>query len=74
MLRERPEARGRPAEEAPKRRRPITANVGIGRDGNGFGLKVELIGRIPGLPREEAEALMPTRTKSARTPEPPGAT
>ena len=36
----------------------ITANVGIGRDGNGFGLKVELIGHIPGLLREEAEALM----------------
>jgi Ohr subfamily peroxiredoxin len=36
----------------------ITANVGIGRDGNGFGLKVELIGHIAGLPREEAEALM----------------
>ncbi len=36
----------------------ITANVGIGRDGNGFGLEVELVGHIPGLPREEAEALM----------------
>jgi lipoyl-dependent peroxiredoxin len=36
----------------------ITANVGIGRDGNGFGLKVELVGHLPGLPREEAEALM----------------
>lgn len=36
----------------------ITANVGIGRDGNGFGLKVELVGHLPGIPREEAEALM----------------
>ena len=36
----------------------ITANVGIGRDGNGFGLKVELVGHLPGLAREEAEALM----------------
>jgi Ohr subfamily peroxiredoxin len=36
----------------------ITANVGIGRDGNGFGLKVELVGHLPGLPHEEAEALM----------------
>jgi lipoyl-dependent peroxiredoxin len=36
----------------------ITANVGIGRDGNGFGLKVELVGHLPGLHREEAEALM----------------
>ena len=36
----------------------ITANVGIGRDGNGFGLKVELVGHLPGLAHEEAEALM----------------
>jgi lipoyl-dependent peroxiredoxin len=36
----------------------ITANVSIGRDGNGFGLKVELVGHLPALPREEAEALM----------------
>ena len=36
----------------------VTANIGIGRDGNGFGLKVELIGHLPGLPREEAERLM----------------
>ena len=36
----------------------ITANVSIGRDGNGFGLKVELVGHLPGLPHEEAEALM----------------
>jgi osmotically inducible protein OsmC len=36
----------------------ITANVGIGRDGNGFGLRVELVGHLPGLSHEEAEALM----------------
>ena len=36
----------------------ITANVGIGRDGNGFGLKVELVGHLSGLSHEEAEALM----------------
>ncbi len=36
----------------------ITANVGIGRDGNGFGLKVELVGHLPGLAHEEAKALM----------------
>ena len=36
----------------------VTANVGIGRDGDGFGLKVELVGHLPGLQREEAEALM----------------
>jgi Ohr subfamily peroxiredoxin len=36
----------------------ITANVGIGRDGNGFGLEVELIGTLPNLPLEEAEDLM----------------
>ncbi len=36
----------------------VTANVGIGREGNGFGLKVGLVGHLPGLPREEAEALM----------------
>jgi osmotically inducible protein OsmC len=29
----------------------VTANVGIGRDGNGFGLKVELVGHLPGLAR-----------------------
>ncbi len=33
----------------------VTPNVGIGRDGNGFGLEVELVGSLPGLPREEAE-------------------
>jgi Ohr subfamily peroxiredoxin len=36
----------------------ITANVGIGRDGNDFGLEVELIGTLPNLPLEEAEDLM----------------
>ena len=36
----------------------VTADVGIGRDGNGFGLEVELVGSLPGLPREEAEQLM----------------
>ena len=37
----------------------IRANVDIGKtkDG-GFGLAVELIGRLPGLRREEAQALM----------------
>lgn len=32
--------------------------MGIGRDGNGFGLKAELVGHLPNLSREEAEALM----------------
>ena len=36
----------------------VTANVGIGRDDNGFGLEVELIGTLPNLPREEAEDLV----------------
>ncbi len=37
----------------------ITANVGLSRDSSGnFGLAVELVGRTPNLPREEAEALM----------------
>jgi len=37
----------------------ITANVGLGRDSSGnFGLAVELVGRMPNLPREEAEGLM----------------
>jgi Ohr subfamily peroxiredoxin len=31
----------------------VTAKVGIGRDGNGFGLEVELIGTLPNLPPEE---------------------
>src|SRR3712207_1370169 len=29
----------------------VTANVGIGRDGNGFGLKVELVGHLPEIGR-----------------------
>ena len=37
----------------------IRANVDIGKTkGGGFGLAVELIGRLPGLRREEAQALM----------------
>jgi Ohr subfamily peroxiredoxin len=36
----------------------VTANVGIGRDDNGFGLEVELIGTLPNLSLEEAEDLM----------------
>ncbi len=37
----------------------IRANVGLGRDSDGnFGLAVGLVGRMPNLPREEAEALM----------------
>jgi len=36
----------------------VSAVVGIGRDGNGFGLEVELIGTIPNLALEEAEDLM----------------
>ncbi|MDP9457245.1 MAG: Ohr subfamily peroxiredoxin [Actinobacteria bacterium] len=37
----------------------ITANVGIGQtEDGGFGLAVELIGHLPDLPREEAQALM----------------
>jgi len=36
----------------------ITAKVAIGKAGLGFGLAVELLARIPELPREEAEALL----------------
>ena len=37
----------------------ITANVDIGQtEDGGFGLGVELIGHLPNLPREEAQALM----------------
>lgn len=37
----------------------ITANVDFGKtEDGGFGLGVELIGRLPDLPREEAQALM----------------
>jgi osmotically inducible protein OsmC len=43
-----------PADEA-----SITAEVTLGRtDAGGFGLAVKLRGRLPGLPREEAEKLM----------------
>ena len=56
MLRERPEARGRQKKNV--RDASVTAVVGIGRDGNGFGLEVELIGTILNLPLEEAEGLM----------------
>ena len=34
------------------------ADADFGRDENGFGLKVELVGHLPCLQREEAEALM----------------
>jgi Ohr subfamily peroxiredoxin len=36
----------------------ITGNVGIGPIPTGFGIEVELTISIPGLPREEAEALV----------------
>ena len=37
----------------------ITADVSIGKaEAGGFGLAVELTGRMPNLPREEAEGLM----------------
>ena len=36
----------------------VTAHIGIGRDGNGFGLKAELVGHLPNLSREEAEEMM----------------
>jgi Ohr subfamily peroxiredoxin len=36
----------------------ITAHVGIGPAGGGFGLTVELEARIPALAREQAEALV----------------
>jgi Ohr subfamily peroxiredoxin len=36
----------------------ITANVGIGPVGKGFGLAVELVASIPELPRDQAEALL----------------
>jgi hypothetical protein len=38
----------------------ITADVDIGQpvNGGGFGLGVELIGHLPNLPRDEAQALM----------------
>jgi Ohr subfamily peroxiredoxin len=36
----------------------ITANVSIGPVGAGYGLAVELVADIPGLPREQGEALL----------------
>jgi len=36
----------------------VSANVAIGPAGKGFGLQVELIASLPGLPREQAEALV----------------
>jgi len=38
----------------------ITARVAIGKVGPAFGLAVELLARLPELPREEAEALLAT--------------
>jgi Ohr subfamily peroxiredoxin len=35
----------------------VTGRVGIGRDGSGFGIKVELVVSIPGVERSHAEAL-----------------
>jgi Ohr subfamily peroxiredoxin len=38
----------------------ITVKVGIGRDDTdgGFGLRVEIVGELPGVPADEAQALM----------------
>ena len=36
----------------------ISANVSIGKVGQGFGLAVELVGEIPSVSREQGEALM----------------
>jgi osmotically inducible protein OsmC len=36
----------------------VTGRVGIGRDGGGFGLQVELVVSIPGVERSHAEALV----------------
>jgi len=36
----------------------ITAKVAIGKVGAGFGLAVELLAKVPELPREDAEALL----------------
>lgn len=36
----------------------VTGRVGIGRDGSGFGIKVELVVSIPGVERSHAEALV----------------
>lgn len=36
----------------------VTAEVSIGKEGDGFALAVKLRGRLPGIDRAEAEALM----------------
>jgi Ohr subfamily peroxiredoxin len=36
----------------------VTAEVAIGKDGDGFALQAKLRGRLPGLERQRAEALM----------------
>ena len=36
----------------------ITAKVSIGKQGGGFGLAVELIGHLPDVPQQDAQALM----------------
>lgn len=38
----------------------MTAEVGLGMEGSGFGLAVTLIGSVPGLPAEDVQALMET--------------
>jgi Ohr subfamily peroxiredoxin len=38
----------------------ITAKVSLGQQDGGYGLAVELVGKFPELPREEAEKLMHT--------------
>ena len=53
----------------------VTANVGIGpRSEGGFGLEITLDVSVPGLPRDQAQALVqkaqqvcPTRTRPATT-------
>lgn len=46
-------------KKQPIEKASITAHVTIGQvDGGGFGLAVELHGSIPGMEREQAEALM----------------
>ncbi len=36
----------------------VTANVGIGPEGKSFGLEVEMVADMPGVPRDEAEQLI----------------
>ena len=36
----------------------VTAKVDIGPVGSGFGLQVEITAKVPGLPRDQAEALV----------------